>query len=120
MGLRFGLFLSGAALANAYGGALAYGLSHIHSSISNWKLLFIVEGVPTVLLAMICWFFLPDSPATARFLTEREKRVAIYLAGDHQKQTQEPGETGLNLRNLFDAFKDHRSRYYATYNTRSC
>jgi MFS family permease len=44
MGVRFGIFLSGAALANAYGGALAYGLSHVHSSVSNWRFLFIIEG----------------------------------------------------------------------------
>lgn len=44
MGVRFGIFLSGAALANAYGGALAYGLSHVRSSVSNWKFLFIIEG----------------------------------------------------------------------------
>lgn len=110
MGLRFGLFLSGAALANAYGGALAYGLSHIHSSVSNWKLLFIIEGVPTVLLAVICWFFLPDSPASAKFLTERERQVAIHLAGDHQAQERPPGERGLNFKNLFEAFKDPRSK----------
>lgn len=110
MGFRFGLFLSGAALANAYGGALAYGLSHIHSSVSNWKLLFIIEGVPTALLAVIYWFFLPDSPATARFLTEHERGIAIRLAGDNQSQTQDPGEQGIHFRNLFEAFKDPRSK----------
>lgn len=109
MGLRFGLFLSGAALANAYGGALAYGISHIHSSVSNWKLLFIVEGVPTVLLALICWFFLPDSPSSAKFLTEDERRIAVRLVGNDHIQKQEPGERGLNLNNLFEAFKDPRS-----------
>jgi len=70
IGTRLGIFVSAGALANAYGGALAYGISHIHTSIRTWKLLFILEGIPTVLLAPVCWFCLPDSPATARFLTE--------------------------------------------------
>lgn len=110
MGLRFGIFLSGAALANAYGGALAYGLSHIHSSISNWKLLFIIEGAPTALLALVCWFFLPDSPSTAKFLTERERMIAVHLAADHQDQVEAPGQAGLKLANLGKAFKDYRSQ----------
>lgn len=110
MGLRFGLFLSGAALANAYGGALAYALSHIHSGISNWKILFILEGVPTVILAVVAWFYIPDSPATAKFLNERERYVAVNLAaGTQVNQEGEPGKRGINASNLLDAFKDHKS-----------
>ncbi|KAK4936288.1 hypothetical protein LTR10_022816 [Elasticomyces elasticus] len=109
MGLRFGLFLSGAALANAYSGALAYGISHIHSSVSNWKIIFIIEGAPTALLALITWFFLPDSPREAKFLTPREREIALHLADDHQAQTEDPGQTGIHFKNLFDAFKDYRN-----------
>ena len=32
-----------AAVAGAFGGLIAYGVQHIHSSISNWRLLFIIE-----------------------------------------------------------------------------
>lgn len=106
MGLRFGIFLSGAALANAYGGALAYGLSHIHSNVSNWRFLFIIEGVPTVLLAAVAWFFLPDAPGKARFLNEREKLIAQDFA---QSQPGDFEHDGLNVSQLLDAFKDYRS-----------
>jgi MFS family permease len=44
LGLRVGLFLSGSALANAYGGALAYGISQAHGVIHAWRILFLVEG----------------------------------------------------------------------------
>ena len=44
LGLRVGLFLSGAALANAYGGALAYGISQARGAIAPWRILFLVEG----------------------------------------------------------------------------
>lgn len=113
MGVRFGLFLSGSALANAYGGALAYALSHIHSGISNWRILFILEGAPTVILAIVAWFFIPDSPGTAKFLNEREKHVATYLVASHQavsaQQEGEPGKRGINAGHLLDAFKDPKS-----------
>jgi MFS family permease len=44
LGLRVGLFLSGSALANAYGGALAYGISQARGVIHAWRILFLVEG----------------------------------------------------------------------------
>lgn len=106
IGKRFGIFLAGSALANAYGGALAFGLGHVHSKISNWRFLFIIEGVPTVLLALLAWFYLPDSPSTARFLNAREREVAQAFANN------QPGDyknEGLQLSQLGDAFKDYRS-----------
>lgn len=111
IGLRFGLILSGAALANAYGGVLAYGLSHIHSSVSNWKLLFIIEGCPTVLLAGVCWFFLPDSIHKARFLTERECNIALHHVGYDQKPGEFLEEDKLSLKDLRHAFTDYRSKF---------
>lgn len=106
IGKRFGIFLAGSALANAYGGALAFGLGHVHSAISNWRFLFIIEGVPTVLLALLAWFYLPDSPSTARFLNAREREIAQAFANN------QPGDykhEGLQLSQLGDAFKDYRS-----------
>ncbi len=114
IGLRFGLFLSGAALANAYSGALAYAISHIHSSVSDWKILFIVEGAPTALLALITWFYLPDAPGTAKFLTAREREIAKHLVGDDQPQKEESGRRGIDLRRLLDAFKDYKSESLQT------
>ncbi|KUJ22189.1 MFS general substrate transporter [Mollisia scopiformis] len=113
LGLRFGIFLSGSALANAYGGALAYALSHIHSSVANWKFLFIIEGVPTVLLAVATWFFLPDSPEKARFLNERERLVAEAFA---QNQPGDFEHEGLQVSQLMDAFKDYRNYFFALLN----
>lgn len=109
IGLRFGIFLAGSALANAYGGALAYGLGHVHSSISNWRFLFIIEGVPTALLAVATWFFLPDSPSQARFLNRREREIAQAYANS------QPGDfknEGLQLSQLGEAFTDYRSMFF--------
>lgn len=106
LGLRFGIFLSGAALANVYGNLLAYGLGQAHSSISSWKFLFIIEGVPTVLLAVATYFFLPDSPTTAKFLNEREREVARQIA---TSQPDDHEHEGLQLSQVGEAFKDYKS-----------
>ena len=76
LGLRIGLFLSAAPLANTFSGALAYGITSGHSHLANWRLLFLVEGLPTIVMAPVTFFFLPDSPDKARFLNEEERLVA--------------------------------------------
>ncbi|KAI9053127.1 hypothetical protein LZ554_003394 [Drepanopeziza brunnea f. sp. 'monogermtubi'] len=39
------------------------------------RLLFLVEGLPCVVAAVLTWFLMPDSPETARFLTREEQAV---------------------------------------------
>lgn len=107
IGFRHGVFIAGAAMANAYGSALAYALSHIHHSVAPWKLLFIIEGLPTVLLAFITWFWLPDNIASARFLDERQKQVAsIFVA---RNQQADPSGSGFKLKECLAAFKEPKS-----------
>ncbi|KAF1942500.1 pantothenate transporter liz1 [Clathrospora elynae] len=76
LGLRAGLFLSAAPLANTFAGALAYGITSGSPALAKWRVLFLVEGLPTIVMAAVVWFLLPDSPEKARFLTEEEKAVA--------------------------------------------
>jgi len=75
IGLRCGIFLSASPLATCFSGALAYGITSGHSALANWRLLFLVEGLPTICLAFVAFFFLPDSPEKARFLNPEEKEV---------------------------------------------
>ncbi|KAK1759628.1 major facilitator superfamily domain-containing protein [Echria macrotheca] len=77
LGLRCGIFLSAAPLATTFAGALAFGITSGHASgIANWRLLFLVEGLPTIILAVFIFFLLPDSPDTATFLTQPERDAA--------------------------------------------
>lgn len=76
LGVRIGYFLSAGPLATCFAGALAYGITGGHVSIANWRLLFLVEGLPTICLAAIAFFFLPDSAEKAKFLSEEEKETA--------------------------------------------
>lgn len=76
LGFRCGIFLSAAPLANTFAGALAYGITSGSPGIAKWRVLFLVEGLPTLVMAAVAFFFLPDSPEKAKFLDEDEKRVA--------------------------------------------
>ncbi|KAL8953121.1 MAG: hypothetical protein Q9222_001004 [Ikaeria aurantiellina] len=76
VGFRCGIFASAAPLASTFAGALAYGITNGDSKLANWRLLFLVEGLPTILMAPVAFFFVPDSPDKARFLNPAEKEVA--------------------------------------------
>ncbi|KIX98327.1 uncharacterized protein Z520_05628 [Fonsecaea multimorphosa CBS 102226] len=111
-GFRSGIFLAAAPLANTFAGALAYGITSGHPSIAKWRLLFLVEGIPTILAAPIAWFYLPDSPTSARFLTAEEKEVARARVirqhghqeeGKHRVSLKEIGETLIDAKAWFTA-----------------
>ncbi|CAK1360185.1 putative transporter [Cercospora beticola] len=108
VGFRHGVFVSGAAMANAYGGALAYGISQIRGSIAPWRILFLIEGLPTLAVAVVAWFCLPDSISTAPFLNDREKQVALHFVARNQK-LDVGNERGVRFKEMFEAFKDPKS-----------
>ncbi|KAI8656184.1 MFS domain-containing protein [Fusarium keratoplasticum] len=106
MGLRYGLFISFSPLANCFASALAYGIVHAKSGISNWQLLFIVEGIPTLFLAVLAYFYLPSSPSTCRFLDARQNQIIGARAIKGRGQDQ---QGKLNLRQVFAAFYDYKN-----------
>lgn len=76
IGFRLGIFASAAPLASTFSGALAYGITSGHGAkLANWRLLFLVEGLPTIAMAAVAFFFVPDSPEKARFLNAEEKSI---------------------------------------------
>ncbi|KAF9571217.1 hypothetical protein EC968_000813 [Mortierella alpina] len=91
--LRNGLFFSTATMAGAFGGVLAYG----------WQWIFILEGLPTVLLTIVVFFYLPDYPETATFLSEDERDLAVRrLLADAGPAT----ETEFSWKQFRDVFVD--------------
>jgi ACS family tartrate transporter-like MFS transporter len=62
-------------LASTVMGSLAGGLLSLngHLSLAGWQWLFLVEGLPPLLLSVLFWLHLPDAPADARWLTPGER-----------------------------------------------
>ncbi|OBT95747.1 hypothetical protein VE01_06411 [Pseudogymnoascus verrucosus] len=80
---RHGLWFAGNTTASIFGGLIAYGISHINSSISAWRWLFIIFGLITFVWGIVLFIFLPDSPLNARFLTPDQRTYA------HRRPQQE-------------------------------
>jgi sugar phosphate permease len=77
--LRIAIVLSCATLSGAFGGAIAYGVGHMNGThgLSAWRWLFILEGLPSCLSAILVFLFLPDWPEQVGWLTAQEKELAI-------------------------------------------
>ncbi|PWY64772.1 MFS transporter [Aspergillus heteromorphus CBS 117.55] len=76
--MRVALILASATLAGAFGGAIAYGVGHMNEvrGLAAWRWLFIIEGAPSCATAFLVWFFLPDYPESASWLSPEEKNLA--------------------------------------------
>jgi MFS family permease len=53
MAFRYGLFISFSPIANCFASAMAYGIVHARTSLSSWKLLFIIGQCYAFLLYVI-------------------------------------------------------------------
>lgn len=100
VGFRCGIFASAAPLASTFAGALAYGITHGKSKLSNWRLLFLVEGIPTMLMAPIAYLFIADSPDKARFLNSEEKAIARARAIRQTGKTGAERVGGIDVKQL--------------------
>ncbi|KAH8679069.1 major facilitator superfamily domain-containing protein [Tricladium varicosporioides] len=80
LALRTGYFISAAPLATSFASTLAWAIIALgkHIPIAPWRLLFLLEGFPSVLVAVVAWNIIPDSPQTAPYLTRREKKIARW------------------------------------------
>jgi MFS family permease len=86
--IRVAFILASATLAGAFGGAIAYGVGHMNGThgLSAWRWLFILEGIPSCLSSLLVFFFLPDYPESANWLTVGEKALAttrLATEGSH-------------------------------------
>jgi ACS family tartrate transporter-like MFS transporter len=69
------LFLTATALAGLIAGPLSGAILSMHGiwGLSGWRWLFLLEGLPSVILGVLILFYLPDGPADARWLSRDER-----------------------------------------------
>lgn len=54
------------------------------SALSQWQLLFVLVGVVTIFMSFLLYFFLPDRPTTAWWLSDREKIIAVKRLAENR------------------------------------
>ena len=98
------LFLVGIPLSGLIGGAISGAVMEGMDGLlglRGWRWLFLVDGLPAVLLGLAAMFVLTDRPANARFLSEAEKQVVVEdMEADRQARTTAASTTAAEtLRN---------------------
>ncbi|KAI2603276.1 MFS general substrate transporter [Hypoxylon fragiforme] len=106
LALRVGYLFVSAAIAGALGGLLAYGIGQMGgiAGYSGWRWIFIIEGLPSVLLGVVAFFLLPNDIDHAYFLTPEEKRFANARHLQHYGVTVSAQEFSKD--DMIAAFKD--------------
>ncbi|WVQ85841.1 hypothetical protein IAT38_008009 [Cryptococcus sp. DSM 104549] len=58
---------------------IAYGIENIdgHGNLSAWRWMFLIEGIAGIVLAVPIYFFLPDFPDTAKWLSPDERLFLV-------------------------------------------
>jgi MFS transporter, ACS family, tartrate transporter len=84
------LFMTGLGLANVLGAPVSgLILDHIHwGGIAGWRWLFVLEGLPALILGVLTFYILPDRPKDAKWLTEQEK---AWLNAEIERDNQTTG-----------------------------
>jgi len=79
-------------------------MEYFHGSAmaAGWRWLFLIEGLPSIIFAFFVLYFLPDTPAKAPWLNEKEKELIDKALEEEEKST------GVKANRIFDAFREPR------------
>jgi D-galactonate transporter len=102
------LFMTAVAVAGIIGGPLSGWILNVTEGwhgARNWQWLFILEGIPTLLLGCAVPFILADRSEKAKWLTAEEKAILVAkLDTDQRRKTAE----GHHAHHALDAFRSPR------------
>jgi MFS family permease len=85
---RFAFWHSAPGVGQILGALISFAFQEVPKDypIHGWRLMFIALGVITLFVAAACFYWLPDSPMNARFLSVEEKvallkHVSVNMTG---------------------------------------
>ncbi|KAF2016794.1 MFS general substrate transporter [Aaosphaeria arxii CBS 175.79] len=99
---RISYFYCASALSGAFSGLLAAAIAKMDGTAGyeGWRWIFLLEGIATVVLGVLCFFFLVDSPRlSSRWLEPDEIRYLeiekfIKDGGAYQEEAEDSGRSG--------------------------
>ena len=91
-------FMTAAPLSGVIGGPLSGALLGLHhkQGLAGWQWMFLLEGIPAVILGALAWAYLVDRPALAKWLSDAEREwLQQALQGEAPETTHSPGSSAL-------------------------
>ncbi|KAI0241381.1 hypothetical protein L0F63_005970, partial [Massospora cicadina] len=104
-GSRISFVTCASSLASAISGPILYllhGMGEVWG-LASWQWIFISEGVPTVLIAIMTGLLLPSSPQKARWLSHEEQALL------EQKSAHASNEHTFDASQFISCFTDYRT-----------
>jgi ACS family tartrate transporter-like MFS transporter len=91
------MFMIGIPLAIVVGGPVAGLLLGMNGllGLAGWQWLFLLEGAPAIVLGIVVWLYLPDSPKDARWLTAEQRNWLIERIESEQSAAKSRHAIGL-------------------------
>ncbi|MQA98454.1 MAG: MFS transporter [Streptosporangiales bacterium] len=63
--------------------------------LSGWRVMFLLEGIPSVLLALVVWFLLTDRPAKAAWMPQEERDALERTLAAEGAEVAETGPSSV-------------------------
>ncbi|WP_434777079.1 MFS transporter [Neisseria sp. Ec49-e6-T10] len=96
-----GMFMTSFAIAGVVGGPIAgFIMETMVGGIgghANWQWLFIIEGIPSVIAGIFVLLYLPEKPANAKFLNQKEQQ---FITAEIAKEGKDPTKHS-SLKSIF-------------------
>ncbi|WP_086818742.1 MFS transporter [Allokutzneria sp. NRRL B-24872] len=86
------LFMAAVPISSAIGATVSSLLISYGDGIfglTGWRFMFLAEGLPALLLAVVTWYYLTDRPSDAKWLTEQERDWLSSTLAAEEKATQD-------------------------------
>lgn len=116
LGIRMAFLICGLLLSNAFAGLISAGILSGMTGVGNlatWRWLFLLEGIATLLIALVAYVLLPDYPGTTKWLTEEERIVAQGRLAKDAGSNETLDEKVSTLKGIVWALKDIRTWLFA-------
>ncbi len=107
--LRYALWYSASGIAVLVGSLLLYAIGHIHGKLAPWRYQFMIIGCITCIWAIVLWFILPSNPLSARFLSHKQKIIAVERLRADQVGIE--NKTAKRAQ-VIEAFTDIKTYFY--------
>jgi len=101
------LFMTAIAISNVIGSPVSGAIMQYMDGVNGWRgwqWLFLLEGIPSVIIGMLVIVLLPNGPRSAKWLTPQQQELIVQ-----RMKEDDAGKDELVKRHSFmDAFKDGR------------
>ncbi|KAJ5150888.1 MFS general substrate transporter [Penicillium canariense] len=77
-------------IATMFGGLIGYAVGHISTGLPRWMYVFLIFGTFSIVTGIFALWLLPDLPSTAKFLSERERIIAVERVAINRQGVKNP------------------------------